>query len=259
MSTTFELNTISCQDTQVLIQQLGDSTIDLIIADIPYFGIVDDDWDNQWESLDAYLAWLDALFGQFARVLKQDRACYVYSSITYYPHVQLCLNKHLTYSSTITWKKQRSRANGWGFNREEICVNVKGHHDFKEVLTSTLMLPHLRKGSTDYSNGKRRIRTRDHKRACSIWDDVAQVCSFREQLHTAEKPVELARRMIEASSGPGDIVLVPFVGSGSECEACIRMDRSFIGFEMSQHYCDIAKKRIRDLNISAAPEWVNWT
>lgn len=244
----FKANSIICGDTISLLGQITGPVFDMIIADIPYYGIVADEWDNQWPSLEAYIEWLDVLFGHFERVLKDDAACYVYSSISHYPHVQLCLNKHLDYSATITWKKQRSRGHGWGFNREEICCNVKGNPRFKEVETSTLMLPHLRKGSIDYSNGKRRTRQRDYKLASSIWDDVAQVCSYREQLHPTEKPVELARRMLEASSNEGDLILIPFAGSGSEAEACIRLGRNYIGFEASQHYCAIASRRLTNLS-----------
>jgi DNA modification methylase len=106
------------------------------------------------------------------------------------------------------------------------------------------MLPHQRKGSIDYSNGRRRVRCRDYKLATSVWDDIPQVCSYRKQLHPTEKPVENARRMLEASSSPGDLVLIPFVGSGSECEACVRLGRDFIGFEISPHYCQIARDRV---------------
>jgi DNA modification methylase len=231
-------------DILVVLPSIPSESIDLIIADIPYFGIVDDGWDNQWANLDDYLSWLDKIFCEFARILKQDTACYVYSSITNYPHVQLTLNRHLAYAYTITWKKQRSRGNGWGFNREEICVNIKGNHVFKDVETQTLMLPHLRKGKIDYSNGRRTLRKRDYKLATSVWDDIAQICSYRKQLHPTEKPVENARRIIQASSNAGDIVLIPFVGSGSELEACIRCDRHYIGVEASADYCKIASDRL---------------
>lgn len=244
------MNEIICGDTIDLIRKLSNSSVDLIIADIPYFEIVDEKWDNQWKSIDDYIAWLDSLFFQFERVLKQNTACYVYCAISNYPQVQLCLNKHLTYSSTITWKKQRSRGNGWGFNREEICVNVKGNHIFKDVETNTLMLPHLRKGKFDYSNGKKTERKRNYKLATSIWDDIAQVCSYRKQIHPTEKPVENARRIIEASSNVGDLVLVPFVGSGSECEACLRLNRRYLGFEASQEYCDIANQRLSEFDLN---------
>jgi DNA modification methylase len=235
---------IDCGDTMGLIARVPSCSIDLLIADIPYFGIIDAEWANQWNSITDYLDWLDGLFGHFARVLKNGAACYVYSAITLYPYVQLLLNKHLAYAATITWKKQRGRGNGWGFNREEICVNVKGVHAFRPVESSTLMLPHLRKGKIDYSNRKRTMRRRDYKLATCVWDDIPQVCCYRKQLHPTEKPVENARRMIEASSDRGHLVLIPFLGSGSEAEACFRLHRNFLGFEASTHYCQIAVERM---------------
>lgn len=224
-----------------------DAFFDLIIADIPYYQIVKEDWDNQWESYEHYLEWLDLLFREFARILKNDKACYVYSSISHYPHIQLLLNKYLTYSATITWKKQRGRGNGWGFNREEICVNVKGNHIFKQVETQTLMLPHLRKGKKDYSNGKQIERKRDYKLATSVWDDISQVCSYRKQLHPTEKPVENARRMLEASSEIGDLVFIPFAGSGSECESCARMGRNFVAIEANLGYHGVIVERVEQV------------
>lgn len=230
-----------------LLSNLDDNYVSMIIADIPYFEIISEDWDNQWKNFDTYLSWLDNLFAEFARVLKDNSACYVYSSITHYPHVQLILNKHLSYSSTITWKKQRGRGNGWGFNREEICVNVKGDHRFDKVESQTLMLPHLRKGKKDYSNGKQIERKRDYKLASSVWDDISQVCSYRKQLHPTEKPVECARRMLAASSKEDDLILIPFAGSGSELEACVRMNRSFIASEINEKYYHIALDRVKQI------------
>jgi len=231
-----------------VLNQSDSARFDLIIADIPYF-LLDEEWDSQWESLEGYTEWLDKLFAEFARVLKNDSACYVYSSITNYPPVQLTLNKHLKYAFTITWKKQRGRGNGWGFNREEICVNVKGSPKFKAVESQTLMLPHLRKGKIDYSNGRRVERKRDYKLATSVWDDISQVCSFRKQLHPAEKPVENARRMLEASSNENDLVLIPFAGSGSECEACVKMNREFVAIELDKDYYKISLDRINMLTV----------
>lgn len=243
------INSIVCGESSEVMRGLDDESIDLIIADPPYYGIVDDEWDNQWDNIEEYVEWLDKIFAQFQRILKNNSACYVYSSITNYPYVQLTLNKYLSYSSTITWKKQRGRGNGWGFNREEICVNVKGFHKFKQVESQTLNLPHLRKGKMDYSGGRRVERKRDYKLASSVWDDVPQVCSFRKQLHSTEKPTELSNRMILASSSEDDTVLVPFCGSGSEIESCIKNNRKYIGIDISEEYCNIARERIDGTNI----------
>jgi len=231
-------------DCVKLMSGMADESVDLVIADPPYFGIVDEDWDRQWASLDEYIVWLSVVFSGFTRVLRPGGACCVWSSITNYPRVQLELNAHLDYAFTVTWKKQRGRGAGWGFNREELCVNTKGPHRFRKVESQTLNLPHLRKGSIDYSNGGRRVRGRDYKLASSVWDDIPQVCSYRKQLHPTEKPVECALRMLLASSAEGDLVYVPFAGSGSELEACERLNRRWVASDTDPQYVRVAQERV---------------
>ena len=64
--------------------------------------------------------------------------------------------------------------------------------------------------------------------------------------HPAPFPYDLARDHIISWSNPGDIVLDPFMGSGTTAVACIDTGRNYIGFEISAEYCDIAKRRIEN-------------
>lgn len=62
--------------------------------------------------------------------------------------------------------------------------------------------------------------------------------------HPAPFPYKLAHDHVISWSNPGDIVLDPFMGSGTTAVACINTGRNFIGFEISVEYCEIAKRRI---------------
>ena len=62
--------------------------------------------------------------------------------------------------------------------------------------------------------------------------------------HPAVFPVDLARDHIVSWSNPGDVVLDPFMGSGTTAVACLRTGRRYIGFEISEEYCEIVKERI---------------
>lgn len=66
----------------------------------------------------------------------------------------------------------------------------------------------------------------------------------RNKLHPTQKPLELIERLVLASSNPGDIVLDPFMGSGTTGVAALRNQRKFIGIEKDAGYFDIAQKRI---------------
>lgn len=71
--------------------------------------------------------------------------------------------------------------------------------------------------------------------------------------HPTEKPVPLMRILIENSIRKGDVVLDPFMGSGSTAIACIQSERHFVGYEIDEQYYTIACRRIknesRQLNI----------
>ena len=62
--------------------------------------------------------------------------------------------------------------------------------------------------------------------------------------HPTQKPIKLMRRMVLGSTNEGDIVLDPFMGSGTTGIACKETGRDFIGFELDERYFSIAKKRI---------------
>ena len=65
--------------------------------------------------------------------------------------------------------------------------------------------------------------------------------------HPAVFPEKLANDHILSWSNEGDIVLDPFMGSGTTAKAAILNKRNYIGFEISKEYCDIANERIRSI------------
>lgn len=67
------------------------------------------------------------------------------------------------------------------------------------------------------------------------------------KLHPTQKPIALMRYMVRTYSNPGDLVLDPFMGSGTTAIACVLEHRNFIGFELDKHYWEVANKRLRDL------------
>lgn len=64
--------------------------------------------------------------------------------------------------------------------------------------------------------------------------------------HPTVKPLEIVQNLITNSSQPGDVVLDPFMGSGTTAVASVKTGRDFIGFELSPEYYATAQKRIED-------------
>lgn len=62
--------------------------------------------------------------------------------------------------------------------------------------------------------------------------------------HPTPKPVELIEHFLRLHTRPGDLVLDPFAGGGTTGVACVRLGREFLGFEIDQHWTDVANRRI---------------
>jgi site-specific DNA-methyltransferase (adenine-specific) len=79
----------------------------------------------------------------------------------------------------------------------------------------------------------------------NLWR-VTHLFSKTKRYHPTEKPVSLMKRSVEALTYPGQIVIDPFMGSGTTGVACVKTGRSFIGIEEDPTYFAIAEKRITE-------------
>ena len=79
---------------------------------------------------------------------------------------------------------------------------------------------------------------------CNVWERAA--IPSQRRFHTCEKPMDILSRIIRVSSRPGDLVVDPFMGSGSTGVACVQEGRRFIGIEREDKYFDTAQRRIEE-------------
>ncbi len=70
----------------------------------------------------------------------------------------------------------------------------------------------------------------------------------KTRIHPTQKPLELIAKLIELTTRKGDIILDPFMGSGTTALACKKLNRQFIGFDNNASYCKMAKKRLAAFN-----------
>jgi len=78
----------------------------------------------------------------------------------------------------------------------------------------------------------------------SIWEIPSE--SARRVGHPAPFPLELASRVIRLYSYKEDVVLDPFVGSGTTCIAAAQLDRHYVGYDISEEYCRLSEKRLAE-------------
>ncbi len=85
------------------------------------------------------------------------------------------------------------------------------------------------------------------KRSKGRRDAISLVESAKKNSHPCPKPINFMKWLLgRVSAGDADIILDPFVGSGTTCEVAKRLGRRYIGIDISEKYCQIARNRIRD-------------
>jgi len=116
-----ELDKIICGDCLEIMKEIPDKSIDLVLADPPYFNIMKEDWtrkkyewDAQWETLDHYLAWINDLGKEIKRVLKPNGSFYIFADDKNSAYVQTTLDKSFHLENSITWVKPNNMTiKGW--------------------------------------------------------------------------------------------------------------------------------------------------
>lgn len=76
-------------------------------------------------------------------------------------------------------------------------------------------------------------------------NSVLKFPSVRSTIHPTQKPVDLFRYLIRASSNKGDLIFDPFIGSGTTAVAAFAEKRNFLGFELCKEFYEKATKRIQ--------------
>jgi site-specific DNA-methyltransferase (adenine-specific) len=86
------------------------------------------------------------------------------------------------------------------------------------------------------------------KYATNLWRIPSLKGASKERVgHPAQKPLALIERIVLSSSAPGDLVLDPFLGSGTTAVVCEKHGRNWIGIEASPQYCEMAQRRLQVL------------
>jgi len=228
-----EINKIYNMDCLIGLKQLEDNCVDCIITDPPYnIGqsnklsksqnkIISnkDNWGHfEPTNTEEYLSFLQNVFYECYRVCKGSIIVFynrleitkikdMLNLVGFYPNNLLCIVKR---NSLPHFRKNGFRSD---FELAIYCQKVKGKDTFN-FLNQALM-----KGIDYYAIGQ------------------------NESRHPTEKPKEIIKKYIRIISNKDDVILDPFIGSGTTAVACKELQRNFIGFEISKEYCDIANER----------------
>jgi site-specific DNA-methyltransferase (adenine-specific) len=209
---------------------------DLIFADPPY------DRDPDWHAV-----WIE----EAARALRPGGSIYVCCDWRLSGPLQAILERHFTVRNRITWKRDKGRGarRNWKQNMEDLWFATKGDdYTFNLVKwKKRVIAPYRENGRpkdwVEEDGGRWRWTC-----PSNIWTDLCvPFWSMPENTpHPFQKPEKLVARGLEASSRPGDLVVDPFLGSGTTAVVARRLGRRFLGFEIEPDYVRLALKRLRE-------------
>ncbi len=162
------------------------------------------------------------------------------------------LQKHFNVRNRITWQREKGRgaAHNWKNSMEDIWFATVSPKTFTfnaddVKMRRRVIAPYKVDGKpkdwTETEDGNFRDTF-----PSNFWDDISvPYWSMPENTdHPAQKPEKLIAKLVLASSNPGDMVLDPFLGSGTTAVVAKKLGRHFAGIEWEREYCALAQKRL---------------
>lgn len=213
-------------DCLELMKKIPAGSVDMIATDPPYcVGVSSNGLKSSFSDFNLMRPFFDQCFNEWQRLLKDGGHAYCCTDWRTYPFLYPIIIKYLGVKNLIVWDYGWLKTGNWyRYTYELIMFAVKG------------------KGKRAFGSGER-----------DIWR-IQCVNFTKTKFHPTEKPVELMEKMIANSTAAGDVVLDPFMGSGTTGVACVNTGRKFVGIEIDEGFYKIAQERIAKAQALKAQE-----
>ena len=225
-----------------VMKNIKDGTIDLILTDPPY-GIT----QNSWDKIPA----LDKMWLEFNRLIKDNGAIVITAAQPFASKLIMSNIDNFKYdiiwekticSGQLNVKRQPLRAH------EHVLVFYKNPATYNEQLTEGAPYKIKRKVTYTNKNYGDQVDSEKINDGFRHARSVIKISNPRiKGGHPTEKPVDLMENLVKTYSNTNEIILDPFMGSGSTGEACHNLGRDFVGVELDSKYFKRAKKRLENL------------
>jgi DNA modification methylase len=167
---------------------------------------------------------MDDFFYESNRILKKKSSMLMFMSLIKVESIIKLAQKHKFYYKTVgVWHKTNPMPR-----------NMNLHF----VNSTECWLYFINEGTTGTFNNKGKV-IHDY-----IESSLTPSGEKKMGKHPTQKPVKLINHFVDILSNEGDIVIDPFMGSGSTGVSCELLRRNFIGIDLEEKYVDIAKNRI---------------
>ncbi len=243
------------EDVIKFFKSLETSSVQLIFADPPY-NIKKAEWDT-FESQKKYVEWSMEWIREAQRILEPRGSLYICGFSEILADIKWAASSLFKGCKWLVWyyRNKANLANDWGRSHESLLHFRKSKKiifNVDDVRVSynlhTLKYPkHPQAKTSQYGNGKSYIWTPHPKGAKP--KDVFEIptlsnSSWEREHHPTQKPVELVKKCVLASSNPEGTVIDPFGGSGTTYAVAEAFNRKWLGSETNIEYCSIIRRRL---------------
>ena len=237
---------IFCADSEELLKKLPDNCIDLVLTSPPYnFGLEYSSTadDHYWEH---YFDKLFAVLAQCIRVVKWGGRIAInvqplFSDYIPSHHIisSFFIRNKMIWKGEILWEKNNynCKYTAWGSWKSASNPYLKYTWEFIELFCKGAL-------KKDSSRGRDDISADEFKKWVVAKWSIAPERNMKTYGHPAMFPEELVQRILKLFSFKGDTILDPFNGVGTTTFVARRLDRHYLGIDVSQEYTDRAQQRM---------------
>lgn len=257
------LNKIIKCDCLELFKEIPDNSIDMTFADPPFN--LKKKYNNYKDSLEyqEYLNWCKLWISEMVRVTKPTGSIFLHNIPKWLTYYSSFLNEMAFFKHWISWDASTSPM-GKSLQPAHYGILFYGKKQ-KGTKINELRYQHKRDRkqgflTKDYG-GKKNLLHPFGPLVSDVWTDIHRIKHNKNRdIHPCQLPIHLLDRLILLSTDENDVVLDPFLGTGTTAISAKRLGRNYIGFEIDQLYIDIANDKLRktESNFKLGKNWVSF-
>ena len=270
LSNTIASNTIVHGDMVDVIKHVPDDTVNLLFLDPPY-NLTKLFNTNTFNKVTEkkYTAWFESWFKLLLPKLKGSASVYICGDWRTSTSIYQVIKNYLIVQNRITWEREKGRGAQTNYknSHEDIWfATVSRNYVFnldaiklKRKVIAPYKVKGIPKDWEESTTGNFRLT-----HPSNLWTDISiPFWSMPENTdHPTQKPEKLLAKLILASTNSGDVILDPFVGSGTSAVVAKKLGRNFYGIEIDEEYIYLALKRLdmadSDRSIQGYHDGVFW-
>lgn len=249
---------------------LDSESVDLVFADPPY-NIKKADWDN-FENQEKYIEWSIQWISEVSRILKSTGSLYVCGFSEILADLKYSVSKYFKNCRWLIWhyKNKANLGSDWGRSHESIIHFRKS--DQAKINIDDVRIPygahtlkypsHPQAETSAYGKGKTKKNNNwtPNPKGAKPKDviEIPTTCNGMGETtpHPTQKPEELLRKFVLASSQEGDLIIDPFSGSGTTVVVAEQLNRRWMGCDLNIEYNNWAINRLENVRRMTKEEWI---